>query len=45
MKEQLININLDLSICIEAIKNNDSLDAIKMLKDIQQDLIIISLMC
>ena len=35
------NIINDLNICIEAIQNNDSEDAIKMLLDIQQDLKII----
>jgi hypothetical protein len=40
--EEIIN---DISICIEAINNNDLEDAIKMLKDIQEDLKIISLMC
>ena len=44
MKEQIKNIEKDINIVIEAIKNNDSKDAINMLKDIQEDLKIISLM-
>jgi hypothetical protein len=40
--EEIIN---DISICVEAINNNDLEDAIQMLKDIQEDLKIISLMC
>ena len=43
MKEQIKNIEKDLTIVIEAIKNNDSKDAIQMLKDIQEDLKVISL--
>jgi len=35
------NIINDLSICIEAIQNNDTEDAIKMLLDIQEDLKIL----
>ena len=44
MKEQIKNIEKDLNIVIEAIKNNDSKDAIQMLKDIQEDLKVIALM-
>ena len=36
MKEQIKNIEKDINIVIEAIKNNDSKDAIQMLKDIQE---------
>ena len=43
MKEQIKNIENDIEIVIQAIKNNDSKDAIQMLKDIQEDLKIISL--
>ena len=43
MKEQIKNIEKDLNIVIEAIKNNDSKDAIQMLKDIQEDLKLIAL--
>ena len=43
MKEQIKNIEKDLNIVIEAIKNNDSKDAIQMLKDIQEDLKLIVL--
>ena len=43
MKEQIKNIEKDLNIVIEAIKNNDSKDAIQMLKDIQEDLKVIAL--
>ena len=35
--EKIIN---DLAICIEAINNGDNEDAIQMLKDIQEDLIV-----
>ena len=45
MKEQLKTINEDLEIVIEAIKNKDTKEAIQMLKDIAEDLKIISLMC
>lgn len=44
MKEQIKNIENDLNIVIEAIKNNDSKDAINMLKDIQEDLKVMELM-
>lgn len=44
MKEQIKSIENDLSIVIEAINNGDTKDAISMLKDIQEDLKIISLM-
>ena len=44
MKEQIKNIEKDINIVIEAIKNNDSKDAIQMLKDIQEDLKVIALM-
>ena len=43
MKEQIKNIENDLNIVIEAIKNNDSKDAIQMIKDIQEDLKVIAL--
>ena len=43
MKEQIKNIEKDINIVIEAIKNNDSKDAIQMLKDIQEDLKVITL--
>ena len=43
MKEQIKNIEKDLNIVIEVIKNNDSKDAIQMLKDIQEDLKVIAL--
>ena len=43
MKEQIKNIENDISIIIEAINNGDSKDAIQMLKDIQEDLKIIAL--
>ena len=45
MKEQLNNINNDINIVIEAIKNNDTKDAIQMLIDIKEDLKLIELMC
>lgn len=44
MKEQIKSIENDLNIVIEAIKNNDSKDAIQMIKDIQQDLKVMELM-
>ena len=44
MKEQIKNIEKDLNIVIEAIKNNDNKDAIQMLKDIQEDLKVMELM-
>ena len=44
MKEQLKTINEDLEIVIEAIKNNDTKEAIQMLEDIKEDLSIIILM-
>ncbi len=40
MKEQYIN---DIDIIIEAISNNDNQDAIKMLKELKQDLKLILL--
>ena len=43
IKEQIKNIEKNLNIVIEAIKNNDSKDAIQMLKDIQEDLKVIAL--
>ena len=43
MQEQIKNLEKDLNIVIEAIKNNDSKDAIQMLKDIQEDLKVIAL--
>ena len=43
MKEQIKIIEKDINIVIEAIKNNDSKDAIQMLKDIQEDLKVIVL--
>ena len=44
MKEQLKTINEDLEIIIEAIRNNDTKEAIQMLEDIKEDLEIIVLM-
>ena len=44
MKEQIKNIENDISIVIEAINNGDSDDAINMLKDIQEDLKIIEVL-
>lgn len=44
MKEQLETITTDLNIVLEAIENGDLEDALKMLRDIQEDLLIISLM-
>ena len=44
MKEQLKTIKEDLEIIIEAIKNNDTKEAIQMLEDIREDLEIIVLM-
>ena len=44
MKEQIKSIENYLSIVIEAIKNNDSKDAIQMLEEIKQDLKLIELM-
>ena len=44
MKEQIKNIENDISIVIEAINNGDNKDAINMLEDIKQDLKLISLM-
>ena len=43
MKEQIKNIEKDINIVIEAIKNNDVDDAISMLLDIQEDLKVIEL--
>lgn len=43
MKEQIKNIEKDLNIVIEAIKNGDTKDAVSMLKDIQEDLKVIAL--
>jgi hypothetical protein len=43
METPLETITNDLEIVIEAIKNNDSKEAIEMLKDIVEDLKIISL--
>lgn len=43
METPLQTITNDLEIVIEAIKNNDSKEAIEMLKDIVEDLKIISL--
>ena len=43
MKEQIKIITNDIDIVIEAIKNNDSKDAIQMLKDIQEDLKVLAL--
>lgn len=44
MKEQIKTITNDIGIVIEAINNGDTKDAVSMLKDIQEDLKIISLM-
>ena len=44
MKEQIKNIEKDISIVIEAINNGDTKDAINMLKDIQEDLKIIEVL-
>jgi len=43
MKEQIKNIEKDLNIVIEAINNGDTKDAVSMLKDIQEDLKVLSL--
>ena len=43
MKEQIKNIEKDLNIVIEAINNGDTKDAVSMLKDIQEDLKVITL--
>ena len=43
MKEQIKNIEKDISIVIEAINNGDSKDAVSMLLDIQEDLKVIVL--
>ena len=43
MKEQIKNIEKDLTIVIEAINNGDTKDAVSMLKDIQEDLKVIAL--
>lgn len=45
MKEQIENITNDFEIIIDAINFGDTKEAIKMLKDIAEDLKIISLMC
>lgn len=45
MKEQLNNIINDLEIIKEAITNNDTKDALQMLKDLKEDLQLIKLMC
>ena len=44
MKEQIKNIEKDISIVIEAINNGDNKDAINMLLDIQEDLKIIEVL-
>jgi len=44
MKKQLKDIVNDINIIIEAINNKDTIDAIQMLKDIQEDLKVIELM-
>ena len=43
MKEQIKNIEKDINIVIEAINNGDTKDAVSMLKDIQEDLKVITL--
>ena len=43
MKEQIKNIEKDINIVIEAINNGDTKDAVSMLKDIQEELKVISL--
>lgn len=45
MKEQLKTIKNDISIVIEAIRNEDTKDAIEMLMEVAQDLEILELMC
>lgn len=45
MKKQLKDIANDINIVIEALNNKDTKDAIQMLKDIQEDLKVIELMC
>ena len=45
MNNKLNTIANDLSIVIESISCGDDLDAIKMLLEIQEDLLLISLMC
>lgn len=44
MKEQIKNIEKDISIVIEAINNGDNKDAVQMLRDIQEDLKIIEVL-
>ena len=43
MKEQIKNTEKDINIVIEAINNGDTKDAVSMLKDIQEDLKVITL--
>jgi len=45
MKEQIENITNDIEIIVDAIEAGDTKEAIQMLKDIAEDLKIISLMC
>lgn len=44
MKQQIKTITNDINIVIEAIKNNDTSDAIQMLIDIKEDLKLLELM-
>ena len=43
MKEQIKIIEKEINIVIEAINNGDNKDAVSMLKDIQEDLKVITL--
>lgn len=45
MKEQIETITNDIEIIVDAIEQGDTKEAIQMLKDIAEDLKIISLMC
>lgn len=45
MKEQLKTYKEDITIILEAIENGDLKDAVKMLKDLREDLEILTLMC
>lgn len=44
MKEQLENIINDIEIIKESINNGDSKDAVQMLSDLKEDLMLIALM-